>query len=658
MTHTILEIILCSLLFLSIYQLALAKSSLHRFKRYYLIFALCLTVIVPFITIKLPTTITPAYIKTKTYTKPIVNKIDRFTSKQTNDFVKPSQNQELSIDKEKLEAKTTTNSQAIPQGTFAIYILVSVVLLGRLGLNTFRLLRLAKKNPSIRHNDTRVILLPELTTPFSFFNSIYIYSRDFDQKENHSEILTHELAHVKQRHSIDVMITELFKAILWFNPFYYWFSKAIRQNHEYLADNEVIRKHKSISKYQKLLFEFVKRNQTSTFSMVSPFNYSFTQKRFIMMTKKNSRSSTIFKTVFTLLAICLVGMSFTLKPTNNQKLQDTEQDKNQVEIIYGKSVKPQISPVKLEEEGTKMILPFGATVGYGTPDMHDHEGVDFRAKRGTPVYATAAGLVVIASSNNERYGNFIRIKHNDTYESVYASLEALNVSKGETVSLGQMIGTVGNSIPESNIHLHYEVIKNGAQIDPDEYFFFTRDTEVVLSHSKITAEVNSYLLRTEFDMDKRETRLLMFSKESKYGKIIYDQNKILFVDHYEEVSKEMKMSDLSTTQLNALKGLKNGSFSLYTKRPSRDVTENWTNAEEFMVVIDGKITPNKELAIYTANDFSYFVKTKLRVNDPQKPKYRVDLYTNKVFDQLAEVKKKDNAELVSANNKLIEIIDP
>jgi len=96
-----------------------------------------------------------------------------------------------------------------------------------------------------------------------------------------------------------------------------------------------------------------------------------------------------------------------------------------------------------------------------------HKGVDFAAPRGTPIMAAGTGTIV-RSSRYGSFGNYIRIRHTDGYSTAYAHLSkyARGVKKGRRVTQGQIIGYVGTTGRSTGPHLHYEVLKNGRQINP------------------------------------------------------------------------------------------------------------------------------------------------------------------------------------------------
>ena len=96
-----------------------------------------------------------------------------------------------------------------------------------------------------------------------------------------------------------------------------------------------------------------------------------------------------------------------------------------------------------------------------------HRGVDFAAPRGTPVMAAGTGTIEVAGRNGA-YGRYVRIRHNSEYKTAYAHLHrfARGARRGKRVRQGQIIGYVGSSGRSTGAHLHYEILKNGRQINP------------------------------------------------------------------------------------------------------------------------------------------------------------------------------------------------
>jgi murein DD-endopeptidase MepM/ murein hydrolase activator NlpD len=99
-----------------------------------------------------------------------------------------------------------------------------------------------------------------------------------------------------------------------------------------------------------------------------------------------------------------------------------------------------------------------------------HYGMDFTAPVGTDVFVTGNGIVKEVG-RNAGYGNTIVVDHGYGYETLYGHLSRLNVKVGQSVNRGDVIGFVGSSGASTAPHLHYEVMKNGQKVNPQNYYF-------------------------------------------------------------------------------------------------------------------------------------------------------------------------------------------
>lgn len=101
-----------------------------------------------------------------------------------------------------------------------------------------------------------------------------------------------------------------------------------------------------------------------------------------------------------------------------------------------------------------------------------HAGLDFSAPVGTPIYATGDGKITVArTTNGSGYGRYVQIDHGFGYETLYGHMNRVVVRRGQSVKRGDIIGYVGNSGRSTAPHLHYEVIRNGAKINPINFFY-------------------------------------------------------------------------------------------------------------------------------------------------------------------------------------------
>ena len=150
---------------------------------------------------------------------------------------------------------------------------------------------------------TDVYVLKDLKTPFSFFNHILI-NPDFHDEQEISEILHHEETHVREKHTYDVIISELFCVLCWFNPFAWLLKKEIRINLEFLADKFVMKSVKNTEHYQLHLLRLSYHKAIAQLS--NNFNVSPLKKRIKMMNKKKSSVAGIIK--YALFVPLLIGL--------------------------------------------------------------------------------------------------------------------------------------------------------------------------------------------------------------------------------------------------------------------------------------------------------------------------------------------------------------
>ena len=127
-------------------------------------------------------------------------------------------------------------------------------------------------------------------------------------------------------------------------------------------------------------------------------------------------------------------------------------------------VEPKGWPIKVDGTVT-VTAPFGERMHPILKEKKHHDGVDIKAKEGTPIYATAEGVVEIAKFDNAR-GYYVQIKHGEKYATQYAHMKNFVVMQNQKVFKDQLIGYVGNTGESTAPHLHYEIHEEGKPIDP------------------------------------------------------------------------------------------------------------------------------------------------------------------------------------------------
>jgi murein DD-endopeptidase MepM/ murein hydrolase activator NlpD len=126
------------------------------------------------------------------------------------------------------------------------------------------------------------------------------------------------------------------------------------------------------------------------------------------------------------------------------------------------------TPLGLPTQGRK-TSPFGHRTDPFTGKAAFHSGLDFEGDIGSAIISTANGTVKETGQEKWGYGNFVRLKHDNGIETLYAHLHKINVNSGDTIQRGQVIGQLGNSGRSTGPHLHYEILIDGQPCNPDKF---------------------------------------------------------------------------------------------------------------------------------------------------------------------------------------------
>ena len=130
---------------------------------------------------------------------------------------------------------------------------------------------------------------------------------------------------------------------------------------------------------------------------------------------------------------------------------------------------PSIQPIH-KNDLKRMASGFGYRTDPFTKKRRFHQGMDFTAPTGTPIYASGDGIVGRVDNRSPGYGKHIRIDHGFGYVSLYAHLSSYNVKRRQKVKRGDIIGYVGSTGRSVGPHLHYEIFKDGRRVNPLNYY--------------------------------------------------------------------------------------------------------------------------------------------------------------------------------------------
>jgi murein DD-endopeptidase MepM/ murein hydrolase activator NlpD len=153
---------------------------------------------------------------------------------------------------------------------------------------------------------------------------------------------------------------------------------------------------------------------------------------------------------------------------------------------------PAIQPVR--NENLKQVASgFGYRNDPFTKVRKFHEGMDFSAKTGTPIFATGDGVIQRADNSASGYGNHIVIRHGFGYETLYGHLSKYKCRPGQRVKRGDIIGYVGSTGRSEAPHLHYEVHKNNEVVNPLNFYYGNISATEYVAISKLANQENQSL---------------------------------------------------------------------------------------------------------------------------------------------------------------------
>ncbi len=208
---------------------------------------------------------------------------------------------------------STTTADTVAQSTFDLWatIIICAYAIGVLVVMASairQVVKLARLGTATVENGQRIVCSAKIDTPFSFLRTIYLPT---SLAPEHCEVvIQHECAHIRHHHSLERIAMELMKAVLWFNPFVWLFSRLLTEVHEFEADREVID-----SGFDNRLYATSIFTQAFGFSpdIANGLQSSLTKKRFKMMTKQRPSTRSLLRLAAALPVVATLAMLFSVR---------------------------------------------------------------------------------------------------------------------------------------------------------------------------------------------------------------------------------------------------------------------------------------------------------------------------------------------------------
>ena len=200
----------------------------------------------------------------------------------------------------------------------------------------FRLIQIAllvKQNPVHKNGHIKFVALNKGYSPFSFLSYVFV-NPEKEMEKGYDKMVAHEMEHIRQGHTFDVLILEIMTIFQWFNPFLWMLKRVIRENHEFLADHAVLNTGVSRAQYKQLLLSQVVGSQLV---MANNFNTSLIKNRIQMISKIKSSKLARYKYLIALIPVILLVVFFACEKNELQNLTSIEEQKKSAEIDKSKT---------------------------------------------------------------------------------------------------------------------------------------------------------------------------------------------------------------------------------------------------------------------------------------------------------------------------------
>ncbi|MEO5562846.1 MAG: N-acetylmuramoyl-L-alanine amidase, partial [Chitinophagaceae bacterium] len=290
--YYLLQVIISSGILYLYYHLALRNKKFHQYNRFYLLGATVVSILLPFLNI-------PVYFSQQETQSSFVLQtltVLSFSEQVTTPIIAGASDADA----------TAFNPFNL---LYYAYALLATVILTRIIFSLVKIYRLRKSYPAEKIDNINFINTNDPSTPFSFFNWLF-WNKSVELKsEKGEQVFRHELFHIKQRHSLDVIFMEIISMIFWINPFFHIIKKELRAIHEFLADQFAVHETEKWNYTETLLMHVLQTRQ----SLVNPFFHNQIKRRIAMITNSQKTSHRYLRKMLVLPVAAIVVTLFAFR---------------------------------------------------------------------------------------------------------------------------------------------------------------------------------------------------------------------------------------------------------------------------------------------------------------------------------------------------------
>ncbi len=585
------------ILFYLMYVLFLRKETFFVSNRLYMILGLILSLILPLITFTKTIWVDPT---------PVPEFYQEITPENNNAI-------EIPIQENPLDWTLILST---------VYVIISVVILLKIGIEIASFYNRIRKHNQQKEANFTLIHSNTSENPFSFFHYIVINPHLFSEAEL-QHIVTHESIHVKQKHSIDVLLGKLFCAVFWVNPIIWLYRKAMLQNLEFIADNETFKQIENKYEYQKTLLKVVTHQHD--LSITNQFYQSLIKKRIVMLhtNQSHKRNAWKYATILPLLVgfMLLFQIKTVAQVKENSKVAAYAVEVDYSHIVTSKTTDAEIKEIETsfqddeynlkisnvkrnnEEEIIEIKLEFSSKENSKTKDIKIVKG----DKPITPIR-----IYIKEDKNNTKSVGFEDVKDKFVYGKFVSDEENSTIQVEKVENEGW---TVDNMIKDGK---KINLIINGKLQIENEKIKIPLDQEI-----DVMKELNASDLKSKYKIDKKEGEVYYELTTKKELKINEDKNL--------RINEKTKNSSTSNKALT---------FDVsYKKTEQVDIINNIKNGDN----VDAK----KALIIFNDKEITYEELDKINPNEIASSsvmtatKYALNKYGEKAKNGVIVIESKD-----------------
>ena len=271
-------------------------------------------------------------------------------------------------------------------------------------------------------------------------------------------VIEHELVHLRRRDSWLILFSKVCQCLQWFNPFIGYFCRRLQVAVEIHCDQAVLQAHpQQRREYIDTMLTVIKNTMEKSFLSAPAFGQKpvsdLKDRLYSIQTGTAFRNNSFKKLSLTITSLILVTTSFVAQP---QTSSDANIDVDAL-LKTVRANKP-IKEGRITARYGKRLSPFDGKEQW-------HRGIDLADEKGTKIYATANGQVVFVGSKGDN-GNTVDIDHGHNVVTRYTHMDSINVTNGQKIVGGEVIGLMGVSGLTTGPHVHYEVIQSGKPVCP------------------------------------------------------------------------------------------------------------------------------------------------------------------------------------------------